>query len=150
MPKSAFPSRWSEYQWRQSCRYCGQRFLDVSHVQKAGPRDDEYRVTDNYLVRDNDGDLRFLGNGPHWALNYWTGTGACSPNLIDQDELVWSSVNHAYVRSVHMHHFMFPTIVGQFYTIRDNKKFIGPFLDKEVYILPEAYRQFTQAHDPQI
>ena len=120
------------YEQHKFDRYYGKRLFTV---RDCGSRD-QYRVDESILVRNEDGMIGSIGDGVTWALNWITNTGTCSFNPLKEDMIEWSPLHHAFIWKHHKAHFQFPVIIGQYYFLRDGKKFYGTFGEHEMPLLP--------------
>ena len=106
-------------------RYVGKQ---IYHVKSLGR--DTYRIHMGMLARNTEGELGHIGQGVKWFLNWAADDGTWCFNPVKEEDLRWSSYHNAYFMKNKIDHFRFPIVIGEFYTLKDGKKFISDFYDE--------------------
>jgi hypothetical protein len=125
-------------------KYINKRLYEVHTLS----RDNQYRIHESILFRNEEGLLGFVGEGVTWGLCYATGTGSYCFNPIKETDLLWSAAHNCYFHKAHKEHFTFPIIIGQFYYLVNGVKSLGMFRGNDVVpALPKHYTG-TYLHSP--
>lgn len=103
--------------------------------------DQQYRIKEHLLFKNEEGILGHVGDGRMWGLCYLTQTGPYAFNPIKESELIFSNLHNAYFYKHQEQHSLFPITLGQFYFLIKGRKFLGTWKDTEILPLTNLFKE---------
>ena len=110
-------------------KYFGRRLILIDETSASRK---QFRANEHYIARNEDGMIGHMGDGIGPFLQWLTEGAPWAFNPLKTEDIVWVKRHHAFFFKHSIKHTKFPIIIGEFYTLKNGVKRVGPLEMHEV------------------